>query len=363
MHSETHAVIETSAELEQLVERLGDEVVCAIDTEADSLHRFKESLCLIQFAWEDKCLLIDPLAIDDLSSLNRLLRTATVWMHGADYDMTMLRREFGVLPKVVFDTQIGARLLGVRKFGLANLVEHYFDVKLSKTSQKADWGKRPLPPKMVEYALNDVRYLLPMGEMIVAALKDKGRYEWFVESCEAAQTKVLERDDSRDDPWRIQGSGRLDRNGLNFLRSLWHWRNEEAEAWDKPSFMVLTNRQMLEWSVQLSEGKKVNFPGHFRPERRKRLNQTLSEAVVADQSTYPPKLKSPRRRRDPDFETSVNELLKRRDGAAEKLDIEPSLIASRSVIELIATREEMSEEPLLSWQKSLLGLDHDIVSS
>ena len=66
---------------------------------------------------------------------------------------------------------------------------------LSKSSQKADWGRRPLSEKMLEYALNDVRYLLPMGEMIVAELRERGRYDWFVEGCEAARTRVIERDD------------------------------------------------------------------------------------------------------------------------------------------------------------------------
>ncbi|MEY3895048.1 MAG: hypothetical protein RLZZ214_567, partial [Verrucomicrobiota bacterium] len=78
--------------------------VCAIDTEADSLHRYRESLCLVQFADRDKCVLIDPLAIEDLSSLGEYLAEAVVWMHGADYDMTMFKRQFGKLPAVVYDT-------------------------------------------------------------------------------------------------------------------------------------------------------------------------------------------------------------------------------------------------------------------
>ena len=139
------------------------------------------------------------------------LSEATVWMHGADYDMTMFKRQFGKLPAVVYDTQIGARLLGVRRFGLGDLVNQYFGVELSKSSQKADWGKRPLSPKMIEYALNDVHYLLEMGDIIVAALKDLGRYEWFEESCLAARQRVLDRDDSKEENWRVQGSGKLER--------------------------------------------------------------------------------------------------------------------------------------------------------
>ena len=124
---------------------------------------------------------------------------------------------------------------------------------------------------MTEYALNDVRYLLPMAEKIVAGLKEKGRYEWFTESCEAAREKVAERDESKEEPWRVQGAGRLDRRGLNFLKNLWEWRHTEAEAWDRPSFMVATNRQLVDWSQTLVGKRKVEIPPHFRPDRRRRL--------------------------------------------------------------------------------------------
>ena len=128
-------MISNTTELKEFLEKYNIEgtKVCAIDTEADSLHRHKESLCLIQFTAGSECVLIDPLAIEDLGPLDDYLKDSTVWMHGADYDMTMLKREFGRLPETVFDTQIGARLLGVKKFGLGNLVEHYFDVVLSKS--------------------------------------------------------------------------------------------------------------------------------------------------------------------------------------------------------------------------------------
>jgi ribonuclease D len=349
-------LIGTPAELESLLDGLPAGTVCAIDTEADSLHRYKESLCLIQFAVGEESVLIDPLALEDMAPLGKFLKTATVWMHGADYDMTMLRREFDEIPPVVYDTQIGARLLGVRKFGLANLVEHYFEVVLSKTSQKADWGKRPLSPKMTEYALNDVRYLLPMGEKIVEELHEKGRYDWFVESCDAARQKVLERDESKEEPWRVQGAGRLDRKGLHYLRALWMWRDSEAESWDRPSFMVATNRNLLEWSGLLASGKSIEFPGHFRSDRRRRLETTLAEAGKVSPAEFPEKIKGLRRRRDGDFESRVNEIIATRDRKAAELDIDSSLIASRAVIEAMAIGDETSEDLLLNWQKECLGL-------
>ena len=352
-------MIETPQQLEDFLTKcssLPGEKICAIDTEADSLHRHKESLCLIQFTVGKECRLIDPLAINDLSPLDEYLKDAAVWMHGADYDMTMLKREFGRLPKSVFDTQIGARLLGVKKFGLGNLVEHYFGVVLSKSSQKADWGKRPLSEKMVDYALNDVRYLLEMGEKIVSQLKQQGRYEWFLESCEAAKTKVTERDDTTQEPWRISGSGKLDPLGLAYLHGLWNWRDKEAAEWDKPSFMVAPNRQLIEWSIDMAEGKSIKLPRHFRSGRIDRFKKMSETVRQLPKSEWPKRPVTKKRRRTAEFDRRVDELIAHRNDIAETLDIDGSLIASRAVIEAIASDENKPSELLMDWQQRLLNL-------
>ncbi len=352
-------MISSTSQLEEFLktcEVTGGTKTCAIDTEADSLHRHKESLCLIQFTAGGECVLIDPLAIKDLSPLDRYLRNATVWMHGADYDMTMLKREFGNLPAMVYDTQIGARLLGVKKFGLGNLVEHYFDIVLSKSSQKADWGKRPLSEKMIDYALNDVRYLLEMGDIIVAQLKDKNRYTWFTQSCESAQAKVAERDDSKEEQWRINGSGKLDPFGLACLRALWNWRDIEAEAWDKPSFMVAPNRVLIEWSQLLADKKRVDLPPHFRSDRVKNFKQMQAELQALPKSEWPARPMVKRRKRDREFDQKVDTLLAQRNRTAEALDIEGSLIASRAAIESIAAGEATPSELLMDWQLQLLEM-------
>jgi ribonuclease D len=350
-------MISTTPQLKEFLEKfdlVGGEKVCAIDTEADSLHRHKESLCLVQFTAGNECVLIDPLAIKDLSSLDQYLRDATVWMHGADYDMTMLKREFGCLPKHVYDTQIGARLLGVEKFGLGNLVEHYFGVVLSKSSQKADWGKRPLSPTMIEYALNDVRYLLEMGDKIVFKLKEMGRYSWFIESCESAKIKVEERDESRDDQWRISGSGKLSPYGLACLRSLWHWRDAEAEAWDRPSFMVAPNRQLIEWCLEMAGNKPVKLPPHFRSDRIKRFKEMQEAVRSMPESEWPARVLGLRRKKDKEFDERVDAMIARRNKIGNDLGIDGSLIASRAVIESIAANEVQPADVLMNWQLQLL---------
>lgn len=329
--------------------------ICAIDTEADSLHRYRESLCLVQFADRDGCVLIDPLAIEDLSPLADYLATATVWMHGADYDMTMFKREFGTPPAVVYDTQIGARLLGVKQFGLGNLVSHYFGVELSKTSQKANWGRRPLSEIMVEYALNDVHYLLDMSDIIVAQLKEKGRYGWFEESCLAARQKVIDREDSQEDNWRIAGSGKLDALGLAYLKALWKWRDAEAQIWNRPSFMVVTNKFLLDWCAELAARKPISLPPHFRPDRVKRYHATIAEVAALPKSEWPKRISMRRPKREREFETKVDALLAKRASIAAALDIEPSLLSPRAVLEAIVEGTVQPAEVLMKWQRELLG--------
>jgi ribonuclease D len=351
-------LIQDSPSLNDLVSRIAPVApVCAIDTEADSLHRYKESLCLIQLSAGGENVLIDPLAINDMYPFAEYLCSCEVWMHGADYDMTMIRREYGKLPPVVWDTQIGARLLGLRKFGLSDLVEHWFGVTLLKTSQKADWGKRPMTPTMLEYAINDVVYLLPMGECIVEELIDKGRYDWFVQSCEAARKKILERDENRDELWRINGSGRLSPRGLAYLRALWKWRDAEAASWDKPSFMVVNNKQMIEWADQLSQDQTIALPRHLqRPERLRRYEKAIAAAAALTDDDLPVKIRPPRRKKDAAFERAVDAIIQKRDTAATALDIDPSLLIARSVAESIAAGETEIPDCLLPWQIEQLQL-------
>lgn len=349
-------IIEDQASLEAFLAARRNGSGVAIDTEADSLHRYRESLCLIQFAHGADCVVIDPLVIDDLSMLSDFLGSHDTWMHGADYDMTMLQREFSMVPPVVWDTQIGARLLGMRKFGLADLVNHYFDVQLSKSSQKADWGRRPLSDEMIEYALNDVRYLLPMGDKIIEELKDRGRYEWFVESCQAARTRVLERDDTREEAWRVRGAGKLDPRGLAFLRGLWQWRDKEARSWDRPTFMVATNRDLLNWSIKLASNGKVDLPKHYRADRTKRFKAAVDELRALPREQWPERPRGRRRKKNSAFDRRLDELISARDSQAGTLDIDGSLIAARSVLEQLAAEEAEPGELLLNWQIQCLGI-------
>ena len=350
-------MIATSAELAGMVDNLpsGGPPFIGIDLEADNLHRYAEQLCLIQISTGTEVVLIDPLAVDDLNPLETYLTGNAIWMHGADFDMTLLRREFGILPKMIYDTQIAARLLGILRFSYANLVDQFFGVKLCKASQKENWGQRPLPAKMCEYASNDVRYLLPLAAKLEEDLQARGRYGWFVESCAAAMERVLERDQEREDPWRIRGAGKLDRQALGLLRALWEWRDVEAREWDRPPFMVVRNQQLVAWAEQLRQGDRINLPRNVKGGRARRLREAIEKARQVPSSEWPQRRKGTGRRWDSRQEKHFEVLADKRDRAARELEIEASVIAPRAALEQIAWEDEPSEH-LLSWQRALLDL-------
>src|SRR5260370_3384200 len=148
---ETRNLITTAAQLKELLDQIKSVERVAVDTEADSLHCYHEKLCLLQISVPEKDVLVDPLANVDLASLREALEKKEIVLHGADFDLRLLRRSLNFKARKIFDTVIAARLLGIREFSLAALVERFFGVTLTKGSQKANWARRPLPSRMVEY--------------------------------------------------------------------------------------------------------------------------------------------------------------------------------------------------------------------
>ena len=350
-------MIETTEQLSAYLNSLqGD--FRAMDLEGDSLHRYQEKISLVQFTDGENHQLIDPLAIDDMQPLKDFLKEGELWMHGADYDIVMMRKDLDVVPPLIWDTQIGARLLGVKKFGYGNLVEHFQGVEISKSSQKADWSKRPLTEKMTEYAINDVLFLKPIVEQILRGLHEKGRYSWFVESCQWAREKVLERPMEKEDPWRIAGSGKMNPRSLAYLRGLWYWRDEQAREWDRPTFMVCGNKQLIAWVFDLVAGKSITLPKHFRPSRRKAFFEAVEEVKNLSDDVLPQRVRGKGRRdKNEIFDARVEAMSKLRDSVANELDIDASLIISKSTIEALSAEEVEPTSVLMKWQMKLLNMD------
>ncbi|MFT4636882.1 MAG: ribonuclease D [Verrucomicrobiales bacterium] len=354
--------ITAEATLRDFLAQCPSGVPCCVDTEADSLYSYREKICLIQFACADHIALIDPLTIKDQTLLLDFLDAAPeVWMHGADYDMSILNRTYGRVPDVVFDTQIAARLIGWRTFGLAHLIKDLMGVELSKQSQKKNWGERPLPEKMLAYAANDVRYLMPIIEIFKERLDKLGRWDWFLQSCAAARTQVLGRPEkSREESWRIPGWGKISSRGLAYLREIWRWRDGIASRRDKPPFKIISNDQLISMSVSLSAGKSVSLPPRFRQSQQERFEEGVAIARALPEADLPKWERKKRLSKAGDWERVFQFLRQNRENAAEELDIEAALISSKASLERYAFSESEDRTPelrgtlFLPWQQSLL---------
>ena len=334
---------------------------CSIDTEADSMHSYETKLCLIQFSLSDCLAIIDPLAIgtENMATFTQFVdRFDAVWMHGGDYDISLFRKTFEWAPKFIFDTQIAARILGVKKFGLANLLESEYGISVSKQSQKADWSRRPLSEKMLAYAYDDVRYLLDLGAKYTGRLQEIGRYDWFVESCEFARRSVWERDERpEEDAWKISGWGKNSRKGLHYLRELWYWRDEECRRLDRPAFKFLSNNEILRMAKLLEDGKDPEPPHYLRAGALGRMNRVVAKARKVPSSDYPEKQRRGRGKRLDIDEDRFEQIRSHRNRTAESLDIEPTLIATRGTLERLAARNFESDEKdelLMNWQRELM---------
>ncbi len=352
------AIIESTESLVAFLQALPPSTTgrrrCAVDTEADSLHSYKEKLCLIQFTCAERHVIIDPLRVRDLYPLLEFLRDAEVWMHGADFDMSLFKRTFDFVPPTVLDTQTAARLVGFRQFGLAHLLNEVFSVTLSKQSQRADWGRRPLPPVMVEYALNDVRYILPLADRLLGQLEGAQRLDWFHQTCAAAREHVLNRTPpDGEEAWRITGWGNLQPRGLAALRALWHWRNGEAERLDRPAFKILNNEPLLEMALAIQNGQEPKLPPRFPPPARRRFQQAIDAAARLPPDQWPKRLLRKRTTRHPDTEKRFDQLKVHRDRVATSMNLDGSLIASRATLEEIAQNIDAHAQ-LLPWQRDLL---------
>ena len=191
----------------------------ALDTEADSLHAYPEKVCLIQISTPEGDRVVDPLAEMDLGPLFHAFSQRELIMHGADYDLRLLRKHHNFIPHSIFDTMLAARLLGLRQFSLSHLVERYLGVRLEKGPQKANWALRPLTVRMEIYARNDTHYLKPLSDLLRAELEAKTRLQWHWEYCaQLVREAAAERDPDPDMAWRLKGSQLLDRRGLAVLR-------------------------------------------------------------------------------------------------------------------------------------------------
>ena len=351
-------MIADQGRLDAFVPRIIDSPWVAIDTEADSLHAYPEKLCLLQISLPDGDELIDTLAGLDLTELLDAFHDHELILHGADYDLRLFKRTYDFEPDRLFDTMIAARLLGETQFGLGHLVQKFLNITLEKGPQKMNWAQRPLTPRMEAYARNDTRYLKPLSELLRKELKSRGRLTWLEQSCSQLIRDCAIVRPPDPDAWRLKGSDRLTDRGRAILREIWLWREQEAIAANRPPFFVLSHDDIVYLAAQAAHVpfNELRIPGRFSARRRETLLGAIDHGLRLPEKDLPKR--KPREFNHPDVQMlrRFHILKKKRDEAAAKLEIDPTLIAPKA--ELLELARDKSEAPLLlPWQLTLLGLD------
>lgn len=283
LHPTPPELVQDAAGLDRLLEALRPEPTIALDTESNSFHVYRERVCLLQLSTRQRDWVVDPLAID-VRPLGALLCDGreTV-LHGADYDVRCLRREYGWRLPRLFDTMVAARRLGREGLGLSALVEARFGVRLSKANQRSDWGRRPLTAEQLAYAALDTHYLLPIAEELRAELVRRGlAQEADAEFQRIAAVEPRERVFDPEGWRRLKGARELDPVGKGVLRALWIAREARASEADRPPFKVLAEQAMLEIARRRPAAPEAlaAIPG-VTPQVLRRMGPSILEALAA----------------------------------------------------------------------------------
>jgi ribonuclease D len=245
----------------------------AVDTESNSLHAYRERVCLIQFSSANYDYVVDPLAVSDIRALAPIFNDERIEkiFHAAEYDLICLKRDYGFEFTNLFDTMQAARVLGYPAVGLDTLLAEKFQLKIDKRHQKADWGARPLTAAQIDYARHDTHYLFALRDLLETELREKDRWELASEDFSRACFVDGPKEKLNGASWkRFSGRKDVSPRELTILLELCHSRDAIAEKMDRPPFKVINDTLLLEIAKKPPE-QNVDLAGIGLSERQIRL--------------------------------------------------------------------------------------------
>ena len=339
----------------------------ALDLETNGFFRYPERVCLIQIAIPDgQVFLVDPLALDDMTPLGDVLsdERVEVVLHSGDHDIRSLDRDWGFRVTSLFDTSIAAAFTGMDRLGLATVLESSLGVSINKSKklQRSDWTIRPLKPKFLHYAADDVHYLLELAETLKKRLSNLGRIEWVSEESGRIAAIRYERPDPETAVFRVKGSRHLNPRGLAILKSLVSYREIHTLRVGRPHFRVIPDAALVSLATNPDSSlKKVRGLGRFA---HGRLAADLREAIRRGQKADPvrrPVVRRPRthmtRGQQADASRRLDKLKKWRATHGKSLALDPSLIWPMQSLKAIARSPgeldtELSSPTVRCWQRA-----------
>jgi ribonuclease D len=366
--SDTAVYLDTVEQVDQFLSEIADVKELALDTEGASFHRFLDRIYLLQLSTPERSAIIDPLPIGAPKKLGELLQDTSVEvvLHDADYDLRLLHQDYGWHVTNIFDTRVAAQLLGIKSFGLAALLEQFFDVKLDKKHQRADWSMRPLTPDMLDYAAQDTRFLLQLRDRMKSELERRGRWEWAKEEFARLEGTRWEAEQSMEGFLRLKGARDLSRRELAVLREVANWRDTVAAQLDRATFRVMGNEVLLEIArraprnvTELAAIKGV--PKGMLERAGRDIVAGVIRGMEVPEAELPKFPRGQRWNKERDFDERVARLKAVRDAAATRLQLDPGVLCSRERLENVArsgarTTEDLASVPdLRRWQIEEMG--------
>lgn len=365
-----YIIIEKDSELPLLISRMKQAGRLALDTEGDSLHHYYQKICLLQLTIDGKNYIIDPLSGIDLSEFLDVLASKPLVLHGAEYDLRMMRASFGFIPQNgIFDTMLAGVILGYDQLGLVALAKRFLNIELSKKGQKSDWSHRPLAEEQLEYAAEDTKHLAPLANCLARELHKLARTDWHKEICaNMVRLSMIDAPEDKENEWRIPGSSALSPRQMAYVRQIWYWRENEARNVDIPSFKILDNRRIIDIAFWASSNNWHSFEGMPSLPRNcigRRL-AALRKALIKARNMPKTALPGPRKQKRSDSKpgrVSKPALAMLREESAKiaaKYEIAASVLAPRAALAgLIRNRprniaEMMAAGPLMRWQALLV---------
>ena len=330
--------VNTPQSLARMIVDLSSQPRVAVDTESNSLHAFRERVCLMQFSSPTTDYLVDPLALDDLSALAPLFANPAIEkiFHAAEYDLICLRRDFGFTFASLFDTMQAARILGYPAVGLDKLLGEKFGIKVDKRHQKADWGARPLTPDQIHYARFDTHYLCDLRDVMEKELRAKDRWllaqEDFRRACEADEPRPK----SNGEAWeRYAGRRDLNLRELTVLGELLLCREWLASHLNRPPFKVIEDDKLI--AIARSEAStREQLSDAGLSEKQIRLWGDAVLAAVRRGVAAPPVKRKPAPRPNEAMMVRLDKLKSWRKSVAQQMGVESDVILPKPYVQLLA---------------------------
>jgi len=357
-------LVDDSQSMELMAKQVSNESIIALDLEANGMHRYPERVCLIQLAIPNNIYIIDPLANIDMSPICDVIENSHIEkiMHAVSYDVRCLKREWGIKINSLFDPAIAVSLLGIKKTGLASVIEEILGIKIDKSKklQKSDWTIRPLSSESLIYAANDVAHLINLRLELTQRLKAIGRYDWAQEEFQRQVTATFKSTNPEIDFFAVKGSGKVDRSKISVLRSLSKLRIKHAVFHDKPLYRIFSDKTLIELS-NADPSVALNCEGlgafAFAPLKNELLNAIhrglQSPSFYVPSKNRPPIMQPAQKKR-------LDLLKSWRINTGAKLNIDPSLVWPTSSLERMAMnvnliKNEINSSEVRRWQvKSFL---------